>query len=247
VLRTPELVQAIEELYSAFESYRLRANTDPCPCCHSPEDGSRIRAKVLRKLGHEDLGKYATDALYTWGSGDDFKHFLPRIFELLTLPEPKRGFVDAHAVFVKLTYESHDSNSWRTWPPSEQQAISNYFHAVWDAVLDSDHEDLMYGGAYDWICAIAQAEHDLSPYLDQWLSASSVNAHRNLALMISQEGLPNLSKPGPGYWERRREQWEQLVNWLRQPKVRRKLETGIEKWTDSPFGPELFDAAILLS
>jgi hypothetical protein len=246
MIQTQELATAIGGLYRAFEGYRLRENTDPCPCCHSPQDAERIRKKILRKLDYGDLYEYVQDALYTWGGEADYKHFLPRIFELLTLPDPKGAFVDPEVAFVKLTYSSSDSTSWRTWPPAEQRAISSYFHALWEAVLDSDPEDLGLGGAYDWICAIAQAEHDLSPYLNLWLAASSGNAHRNLARMISQEGLPNTAKPGPGYWEERREQWEQIVAWLRRPNVRRKLDIAFEKWAGAPFANELVDAAVLL-
>ena len=62
---------------------------------------------------------------------------------------------------------------------------------------------------YARVSTTRQAEHDISPYLDCWLAASSVNAHRNLTLMIFREGVPNLLKPDSGYWGQRREQWQQ--------------------------------------
>ena len=186
------------------------------------------------------------DALYVWGDELDFKHFLPRIFELLTIRETRYGFVDAAAVFVKLMYEAHNATAWRSWPPSEWHVIRRYFRVTRDAVLDTEPEELDYRGAYSWLCAIAQAEHDISPYLDCWLAASSVNTHRNLTLMIFREGVPNLLKPDSGYWGQRREQWQQLVDWLRLPEVRKKLERAIEQWADEPFGGELLDAAVLL-
>lgn len=245
-MRTSELHEAIEGLYRVFESYRLDADTEACPCCHSPKDNQRLRSKLLRELGPKDLFSYTMDALYTWGSESDFKHFLPRIFELLTLVGASQSsFVDPESVFGKLTYESCGSTSWRTWPTAEQEAISNYSIAVWNAVLDSDPNGLT-DRPYDWLCAFAQAEGDLSPYLDQWLAASSVNAHRNLARMIVWDGVPNATRPNGGYCAGRREQWQQLVDWLRRPEVRQKLESSLEQWSDSPFGNELFDAAVLL-
>jgi hypothetical protein len=162
------------------------------------------------------------DAVYTWGT-DDFKHFIPRLFELLAqTPEPGHDFVDPASVFGKLAYESWCSSSWRTWPETEQRAVSDYFRAVRDAALSSNPEDLPFDGVYGWIQAIAQAEHDLTHYLDYWLYASSVNAHRNLALMITHEGLLHTKSPSGGYGAGHRQQWEQLNNWLLLPEVRQK-------------------------
>jgi hypothetical protein len=247
MLQTPELADAIENLYRVFQHYELRSNTDACTCHHTPEDEQRLHGKPLSKLSCDDLRDYAMDAVYTWGTGDDFKHFIPRLFELLAQASgPGDNFVDAASVFAKLTYDSWCSCSWRTWPESEQRALSNYFLAVWDAALDSDPEDLSFNGAYGWLAAIAQAEHDLTRYFDRWLGAPSVNAHQNLALMITQEGLPRTKNMDGGYWAKHREQWEQLNDWLRRPEVRQKLADAFERWVDSPFAGQLMDAAILL-
>lgn len=243
MVQSPDLAEVIESMYHAFEAYRLKPDTKPCPCCHSSEDDQRLRSKLLRKLGPKDLYGYATDALYTWGDESDFKHFMPRIFELLA--QDSRDFVDPQSVFGRLLYVSSGSRSWRTWPIPEQTAICDYSRAVWDAVLASDPDKLSYG-AYDWLCSFAQAESDLSNYLDRWLTASSISAHRNLARMIVWEGVPNTTHPGSGYWAQREQQWQQLVDWVRRPEVKDKLASAVEKWNESPFGNELFDAAVLL-
>jgi hypothetical protein len=230
-----------------FQRYELRTNTDACTCHHTPEDEHRLHRTPLNNLSCDDLRDYAMDAIYTWGTGEDFKHFIPRLFELLAqAPYSGRGFVDAASVFRRLTYESWCSTSWRSWPDREQTAIENYFQAVWDAVLDSDPEDLPFDGAHGWIEAIAQAEHNLAPYLARWLNAPSANAHRNLALMVTQERLPRTKHVSVSYWADRREQWNQLNDWLRRPEVRQKLAAGFEKWVNSPFAGELMDAAVLL-
>ena len=244
MLQTPELNKAIENLYRVFQPYELRNDTDACTCHHTPEDERHIHRAPLNQLSCHDLRDYAMDAIYTWGTGNDFKHFIPRLFELLTQTSG-HDFVDAATVFAKLTYESWCSSSWCTWPENEESAISNYFQALWDTVLDSAPEDLPYDGAHGWIQAIAQAEHDLNKYLIRWLKADSVNAHRNLALMVTQEGLPRTKHPG-GYWTDHHEQWTQLNDWLRRPEVRQKLRDAFEQWADSPFADELMDAAVFL-
>ena len=244
--QTPELQTAIEELYRVFEGYRLSANTDPCPCCHSPEEDRRLRSKPLRNLSSEDLWQYTTDALYTWGGENEFKHFLPRILELLTLVgEPSSVFVDPECVLGKLTYSSQGKTSWHRWPTLEQAAISRYLHAVWPMVLDT-HPDDLSEYPYEWLCAFAFAEGDLSWYLEYWLTAASVNAHRNLARMVVFDGLPNATRPTDGYWADCKEQWQQLVDWLVRPEVREKLAAATERWGQLPFAKELYDAVVLL-
>jgi hypothetical protein len=244
MLLTPELATSIEALYQVFRRYELRSSTNPCPCCHSTQDEQSVRHKPLNKLSSRDMQQYAMDAIYTWGTGDDFKHFLPRLFELLVTAG--EDFIDAAAVFAKLNYESSCSGRWRTWPEDEQKAVSTYLQVAWEAVLNSDPGDLPFDGAYGWIQAIAQAEHDLSKYLAVWLVAESPNAYRNLALMISNEGVPNATRPPDGYWGGHNEQWEQLKEWTRRPEVKQKLTNGFERWSDSSFAGELMDAVVLL-
>lgn len=242
MLRTEELGEATEQLYSAFSKYGLRPDTEPCPCCHAPGDEGVVHRKPLRELTARDLRQFADDALYVWGGLADFKHFLPRILELLAINDEAFSFVDPQAVFAKLIYDTH----WHTWPADERAAVAGYFSAVWKAVIQTPPEELGFEDAYAWICAISQAEHDISSYLDAWLRSSSVNAARNLAATITQEGLPNLPKPAAGYWDQCREQWQQLVEWLRLPAVRKKLEGAVDKWAAEPFGGEFYDAAVLL-
>lgn len=71
---TPELSEAVDNLYRTFEEYRRRSNTEPCPHCHTPEQECRLHSKPLHKLTADDLKEYASDALYTWGTEHDFKH-----------------------------------------------------------------------------------------------------------------------------------------------------------------------------
>jgi hypothetical protein len=243
----PQLGSAIETLYLTFSKYPLHADTGACSCCHSSQDELVLHRKPLRALTLKDLSTYAMDAIYTWGAESDFKHFLPRLFELIAeFPRRGQAFVHPASVFAKLSYESSVSSPWFSWPNDERLAISEYFWAVWDAVLNEQPENLPFDGVHGWISAIAQAEPDLTKYLDHWLAASSVTAHRNLAAIISEQGLPNSTKITGGYWEGHRRQWQQLVAWLRKSKVKLKLTNGVEKWIDEPFATELFDAASLL-
>jgi hypothetical protein len=77
------LAEAIENLYRAFARYSLRKHVEGCPCCVRERDKRALESKPLRQLASSDLGRYAFKAMTTWGNQDDFRHFLPRIFELL--------------------------------------------------------------------------------------------------------------------------------------------------------------------
>lgn len=87
---TAELNEAIERLYSTFGSYPLRDRIDSCPCCRGPQETRHLHTKTLRELSAEDHGLYAFRAMTTVGDVDDFRHFLPRILELVAeLPADK--------------------------------------------------------------------------------------------------------------------------------------------------------------
>ena len=78
-----ELRKAIADLYNVFEDYHLDSHVEGCPCCVTKDDKKLIEAKVLRELTADDLNHFAFNAMTTWGTVKDFKHFLPRLLELL--------------------------------------------------------------------------------------------------------------------------------------------------------------------
>ena len=244
MLPTTELTEAIEGLYRVFHKYPLRTDTD-CGDCFGHEE-EKLHSKPLRELTRDDLDIYAMDALYTWGTGDDFKHFIPRIFELLVGNSKHcSGPSLPSLVLAKLSYDSWCSTHWRSWPEEEQRAIENFLSTVWGAALESDLEDLPFNGAYGQ--AIATLEADISKYLERWLRADSVNSNRNLALMIVQ--IHKLALSGHAAqleWRPLEGQRDQLDEWLYSPEVKQKLMRAFESWPEQPFASEFENAAILL-
>jgi hypothetical protein len=77
------IANAIEDLYRVFAGCRLDPHVEGCPHCVSDRDHARIHSRPLRSLSGDDLGRYAFKAMTTWGNERDFRHFLPRILELL--------------------------------------------------------------------------------------------------------------------------------------------------------------------
>lgn len=218
------LQEAAEGLYDAFSGYALREKIDACPCCHKHEDDQILRSKPLRELGVNEFRRYIYDAVYTWGDDYDFRHFLPRIFELLAFNEPfVHEFVDPELVLGRLNV-----SEWNQWPVAEHEAVARYLHTLWRYTINCDFADDGYGipEIESWLCGIGQAEEDLSLYLKIWLQADSDEAIRNLALWIvcSGEELTK-NKLLSAYWEGRPAQSAEVIRWVCGPLVRDKLSS----------------------
>ena len=203
-----ELSDAVERLYHVFASYTLKPKVHRCTHCVREEDERRIRSKPLRKLMPEELEKYGHKAMTTWGDADDFRHFLPRFLEFY--PFIGMGLLPPEILFSKLTY-----GNWRQWPQREQDALEDYFYALWKfSLLSIEPTPLTYSESF--LCAIAQAVDDLSRFLIYWQQSDDPVALRNLAAFIQQNSdcFHRFEKQAQTFWEQRTEQWDQIVNWL---------------------------------
>src|SRR5438093_641899 len=96
-----DLLDAVAALYSAFAHYHLRPDTESCRHCRPEEAERRLHSRPLTQLTARDLDDYAFSALLTWGDVEDFKHFLPRLFELLTFDVLE---TDPEVLLSKLRY-----------------------------------------------------------------------------------------------------------------------------------------------
>lgn len=203
-----ELRSAIEGLYRTFSRYRLPAHVDGCPHCVSDADHALLYSKGLRDLGPGELDRYTFKALTTWGWTDDFRHFLPRIFELIAADGGSLTFPET--VFGKLTY-----GQWETWPPDERAAITTFFEALWSKVLD--HFPHAFS-AEDCLCCIAQAADDMTGYLGRWRIAQSLTHAKHYAWFIEDSLLCGSNRYGisleGGYWGNNLTAARQITDWL---------------------------------
>jgi hypothetical protein len=166
------LEDAIEGLYSAFSGYPLPEYTMPCDCCLSPRADDLLHAAPLRKLEWIHLRDYAKDALLVWGDLNCFKHFLPRVFELvLTASDWRNQTPSPEIVFKRFHF-----GAWGTWPDVEQAAVERMLQAVWETVRSNSPIEGGYIDVDQWLCSISQCEDDLGPYLDQWMEDERLSA-----------------------------------------------------------------------
>jgi len=123
-MKTP-LELAIENLYTVFEKYHLYPQTfkeNSCPCCYDRKSGV-MATKPLIVLTADDLTTYLISSIYTIGTIEDYKHFLPRILELMS--QDDGNFISDFVLSDKLTYAE-----WETWPDDEITAIDQFFVAL---------------------------------------------------------------------------------------------------------------------
>jgi len=130
---TNELEISIEELYKTFAKYPFNSTIEGCPCCVSDSDKSTLHSKPLRKLEDKDISRYAFKAMTTWGDVNDFKHYLPRIFELSST---RKLIVADFVVLGKLEY-----GNWTDWDEQEKQTVLKFLNSWWKYNINNEYFD----------------------------------------------------------------------------------------------------------
>ena len=236
---TDDLSESIECLYKVFERYPARRDMPRCECgCVAPEEIALICSKPLREMTADDLGTYAGKAITTWGDVEDFKHFLPRLMELIAT-EGAVDWRDPETVFGRFRF-----GHWEGWEPAERHAVETFMVALWRFVLSRypviPGLETPFGSiANDYLSAIAQATDDLSPYLRMWRADRSIPALRHLAEFVEDtlDYMTDQGTLGPS-WKGRAAQ-AQVKDWLFDPATTQRLEEGMDSPSSVPFGPSL--------
>lgn len=203
------LHEAIERLYATFVSYPLHHPVIGCPGCVSRADQERIASKALRQLNGDDLEQFAWNAIGTWGDENDFRHFLPRLLELISDPQERRHLPDLFVIFDKLSY-------CKRWPKQEQEAITTFLLTFWRSILAGHpgrEEDSLVASAY--LEAMLGGIDDFAPYLHAWRDMCMSSSLRQLSELIQYHS-----------WGCRLAQNKQIRAWLREDGTRQMLEEG---------------------
>jgi hypothetical protein len=116
-----ELRGAVRAVYQAFRTYKLHGRVEGCPCCVSESAERELRARPLREIEGDAFGRYVWKAMTTWGDVGDFKHFLPRILELLALDPTEVCGWDVEIAIGKVDYAK-----WNSWPEEERAPVIRF-------------------------------------------------------------------------------------------------------------------------
>jgi hypothetical protein len=249
----PELRAAVETAYGVFASYDLRGGLEVCRCnvCVAPQQEKLLATTPLRDIPATLLAEYTSSA-HSWNErvADQLRYFLPRYFDLLALgDEPYDGNIGIEICLVRL-----GGADWRSsWARAELDAIDGFFTALLRAALRSPHPALAKSrgkaspdenSVEDLLCMMALAGADLPALLAQWDAADDLNAELWRASMIVGADWGTNQLHNLFWFGRERPQAEAgmatVVNWLRRPATRARLEAACLATADS-------DAAALLS
>lgn len=166
-----ELEIAIQNLYDTFSIYPCNLKMEGCPCCVSDSDKEKIHSKQLRELDEDDLSRYAFKAMTTWGNTNDFKHYLPRIFEILATNDV---IIDTFLVLRKLEH-----GKWQEWSDGEKRAIINFIWAWWtNATRNKSYFDIQ---AFIEIYILTS---DIEQLLKRWTISMEDNSFANFVDLV---------------------------------------------------------------
>jgi len=231
-----ELGGAIDGLYLAFEGYRLPTRVGGCPHCVDDVDHAQIHSRPLRELSSSDLGKFAMKVMTTWGSVLDFKHMLPRIFELQVTDR-------LWAVDLPVTLGKLDYGEWRTWRTEEQSAVEMYLRACWNSGLNGSPVMDLFDPT-EWLIGLVCAGTETQPFVDSWRDNTSRAALEQLAGFVYLNFDQLTANTLPGLWlddrlDRARLCAMQLRAWLSEPEFIARMETFALVDTSEPFANAL--------
>jgi len=100
----------------------------------------------------------------------------------------------------------------------------------------------------DCLCAIGQVVEDLRPFLSIWEQTNSPSALLILAefVLLNAEDIYRKNRLMSPFWRNARASVTQIIEWLRLPLIRERLEEGFFRYEDQPFADMLAQAADVL-
>lgn len=200
-------------LYAAFTAKRPR-HVHGCPCCTKPEALEKLtwHSQPREKIPAQDLDFYARKAMTTVGTADDFRYFLPRVFELCLDGKLE---TDAEIVFGKLA-----CGSWRQWPQEEQAALVDLADAIsrWWMAADAQNRGKTWETISTWACCLGLYVDDLTPHLDRLL-APTAEARKNLIAFYDENAYSASQGKMGGFWEKKSASTANAIAWLQSDRV----------------------------
>lgn len=181
-----------------------------CPCCVSDTDKEKIHSKLLSDLDGDDLSRYAFKVMTTWGDTNDFKHYLPKIFELLATTD---FIVDTFVVLGKL-----NDGQWKIWTEKEQAGIKIFLFSWWSDLIKTK----LYFDKEAFI-EINSLTQNIERLLDLWTNNFHDNSFANYVELVN-DYYYDLTNKRKDFKELNQSEANKLINWIKINST--KLEEG---------------------
>jgi len=236
---TSQLKASVDKLYTVFSEYEGNLNMQGSPIYANLEIwNKKLFSKPLRDLNATDLCRFTGKAMTTWGNVNDFKHFLPRIFELTAqLDTPYEIWV----AFEKLEY-----GGWHSWEDVEKEIVLQYMISLWDSLLKDGSEEAQ-GFFQDYFSAIAYFYPSFNDLLLIWEKDTSKTAIFHLANFIFQQRENIFDKGFLEGFYRKTEHIENLKNWLLSDQIMSRLEKAFFRFEDERYSDTISWAEKILT
>jgi hypothetical protein len=209
------LGRAIERSYAVFAHNRL----GPSMVVRRPDVTAADVAALagpVRSVPAAAIDRWLPHAVSTWGTAEDVRALLPRVFELLTA-----GLLATAPEVVFAKVRQADAPD---WPLEEQGAVDDVVATLWLTTL-AQHPATVGVSAGRVLTSLAELGGDLSPYLDDWLLLASSHARgaeparRHLHDVLHQ--VDALRRSGLDvsalFWSPHPEEAARLERWLSSP------------------------------
>lgn len=189
------LLDAIERSYLEFARMPCPQKLHASPSRDASEILRTLTSAPLRALTGEQVGPYSNWAITTVGDDRDYRHFLPRIFEL-AVTDPVWLGTEPAVMASRLNMAK-----WRAWPAEQQTAVLRFYSAAFGAVVERHPRDGQ--SAADWFCGIAALGEPPSVTYEQWLASALPNAALHMASFIIAEAkhLSRHAEVRGSFWE----------------------------------------------
>lgn len=169
---TAELTDALATLYDI--RVRPPKQMAACPCCVSGQMKHALTGP-RKLLTAERLGRYAFKAMTTWGSAEDYEHYLPRILELSFERPSEPGFCD-HGLAHRLRMLDVESR----WSRDERAALTTVLRAHWYGCHQIEPDGAFHSEHYHWLANFGDLAGPLHEVLWDWQSNPAPGARAAL-------------------------------------------------------------------
>ncbi len=228
---TSRLKNNIKELYETFDKYHSNSNMNGSPNYDELDKWNKeLFSKPLQELDENDLSRFTGKAMTTWGTANDYKHFLPRIFELTAeLKTPYEIWI----VFDKLTLAK-----WNEWTEKEQTVIQEFMIALWESILNDNSEKAEWEFK-DYFSAIAHFYPNFIELLNIWSESKSKAGIKHLAEFIVSEKTTLFDRKKISGFHDQKENAQEFINWILSDKMLNKIQQKYFEYEKESFAEKI--------
>ncbi|MFI7541102.1 hypothetical protein [Actinoplanes sp. NPDC049599] len=166
---------AIEQVYRAYAPVPLNPDVEYCDHCVSPEQVAALHSYPLREVPAGTIGRLLTKGLSTWGDEAYFRHFVPRLLELIVAG-------DLNHVSLPVYLPGKLSRCLAAGTPDEREAVDRLLTAWWADTLARYPAPLDALTVYELLTALGRPGEPL-------LAAFSVAKPAHLASFVADAAI----------------------------------------------------------